>query len=134
MSTDRPSGEGEGASKAVRRADLLKRMADMLKQGAIMLDLQCPACASPLFRLRSGEIWCANCQKRVVVVKESQDILSATSDILLSSLEEAVLLKLKELDRMLREEKDLKKLEELGSLLSRLLETLERIRRMPRRR
>jgi len=127
-------GEEKGASRPARKADVLKRMADALKQGAIMLDLQCPVCASPLFRLRSGEIWCVNCQKRVVIVKEGQDVLSAASDILLGSLEETLLMKLRELDQMLREEKDPQRLGELGLLLSRLLDNLERIWRLTRRR
>ncbi len=127
----RREGRAQGS---VRRADALKRMADMLKQGATMLDLQCPACSSPLFRLRSGEIWCVNCQKRVIVVKEGEHILTAASDILLSSLEETLLEKLRELGQTMRAEKDPTRLGQLSSLLSTLLDNLERIRRISRRR
>jgi len=124
----------EGAARSAGRADVLKRMADMLKQGATMLDLQCPVCSSPLFRLRSGEIWCVNCQKRVVIVREGERFLTAASDILLSSLEETLLEKLRELDQAMRAEKDIAKLGELSSVLSNLLDNLERVRRISRRR
>ena len=116
------------------RASVLKRMADALKQGAVMLNLQCPACSSPLFRLKSGEIWCVSCQKRVVIVKEGQDVMTAASDLLLSSLEETLLRKLDVLNKMMREEDDVGRLVELCTLMSRLLDNLERVRRIARRR
>jgi len=134
LSAEESGREEKKAARSVGKADVLKRMADMLKQGATMLDLQCPVCSSPLFRLRSGEIWCVNCQKRVVVVREGERFLTAASDILLSSLEETLLEKLRELDQMLKIEKDLARLRELGSVLSNLLDNLEKVRRISRRR
>jgi len=109
-------------------------MADVLKRGAVMLDLQCPVCASPLFRLRSGEIWCVKCQKRVVVVKEGEEPITAMSDILLASLEETLLRKLQELDAAMRNEEDPGRLRELNALISGLLDNLEKVRRIARRR
>jgi len=133
LSAEKEERRGGKAARSVGRAEVLKRMADMLKQGATMLDLQCPACSSPLFRLRSGEIWCVNCQKRVIVVREGERLLTAASDILLSSLEETILEKLRELDQMMRAEKDPARLGELGSVLSNLLDNLEKVRRILRR-
>ena len=134
MSTGESERRDKRAARSARRAEVLKRMADMLKQGATMLDLQCPVCSSPLFRLRSGEIWCINCQKRVVIVREGERLLTAASDILLGSLEETLLEKLRELDQILKNEKDPTKLAELGSVLSNLLDNLEKVRRILRRR
>jgi len=51
----------------------VKEMAEMLRQGAKMLSYSCPECGSPLFQLKSGEVWCARCQKRVVIVAEDED-------------------------------------------------------------
>ncbi len=48
-------------------------MADLLRQGATLTDLSCPACASPLFRLKDGSLWCANDEKKVVIVKEGEE-------------------------------------------------------------
>ena len=134
MSTGESERRDKRAARSAGRAEVLKRMADMLKQGATMLDLQCPVCSSPLFRLRSGEIWCFNCQKRVVIVREGERLLTAASDILLGSLEETLLEKLRELDQILKNEKDPTKLAELGSVLSNLLDNLEKVRRISRRR
>jgi len=127
-------GEKGRPEGGVRAAEVLKRMADALKSGAVMLDLQCPACSSPLFRLRSGEIWCVRCQKRVVVVREGEDAITAMSDLLLASLEETLLRKLQELNAALKNEEDLDRLVELTKLMSGLLDNLEKVRRISRRR
>ncbi|KPV63925.1 MAG: hypothetical protein AOA66_0503 [Candidatus Bathyarchaeota archaeon BA2] len=107
-------------------------MADMLRQGATLTELPCPACSSPLFKLRSGDLWCAKCQKRVVVVKEGESPKGTTSPVLLTSLESTILTKIEEIEGKLREEKDPEKLQRLGALLSTLLENLEKIRRVER--
>ena len=48
-------------------------MADLLMQGATLTDLSCPVCASPLFRLKDGTLWCAKDEKKVVIVKEGEE-------------------------------------------------------------
>ena len=50
----------------------IKRMADLLRQGATLTDLSCPVCASPLFRLKDGTLWCEQDQKKVIIVKEGE--------------------------------------------------------------
>jgi UPF0148 protein len=108
----------------------LQSMVDLLRQGATLTDLSCPACASPLFKLRKGEIWCAKCQKRVVIVKEGETPTEVTKPILLSQLESTVLAKIQEIEKKLKEETDPTQLEKLTNTLSQLLENLERIRKM----
>jgi len=110
----------------------IQTMADMLRQGATLTELPCPACSSPLFKLRSGDLWCAKCQKRVIVVKEGEASTEATSPVLLTSLESTILTKIQEIEKEIKEEKDAEKLQRLGSILSTLLENLERIRKMKR--
>ena len=107
-------------------------MADMLRQGATLTELSCPACSSPLFKLKSGNLWCAHCQKRVIVVKEGETSTEATSPMLITSLESTVLTKIQEIEKEIREEKDAEKLQRLGTILSTLLEDLEKIRKMKR--
>jgi len=108
----------------------LRAMADLLRQGATLTELPCPACSSPLFKLRSGDLWCAQCQKPVVVVKEGTQPAEATGPLLLSTLEATILTKIQEVDVKIREEKDPENLQRLSTILSTLLESLERIRRM----
>ena len=108
----------------------LETMANLLKQGATLTEHSCPACASPLFKLRTGELWCAKCQKQVVVVKEGETTTEATRPIVLSTLESTVLTKIQELEKRLKEETDPTQLEKLTATLTALLENLEKIRKM----
>jgi uncharacterized Zn finger protein (UPF0148 family) len=108
----------------------LQSMADLLKKGATLTDLSCPACASPLFKLRSDEIWCVKCQKRVVIVKEGQTAEEATRPVLLASLEATLLTKIQAIEKKLKTEPTLAELERLTNTLVSLLENLEKIKKM----
>jgi UPF0148 protein len=107
-------------------------MVDLLKQGATLTDLSCPACSSPLFKLKTGELWCAKCQKRVVIVKEGETQTEATIPILLSQLETTVLTKIQEIEKKLKEETDPAQLEKLTATMASLLDNLEKIRKLKR--
>ena len=109
----------------------IKRMAELLKSGATMTDLACPACASPLFRLKNGELWCEKDQKKVVVVKEGEEARLAQNSTL-NDLEATLSTKVKEIQEKLAKEQDPEKLQKLGNTLSGLLENLERTRKMKR--
>ena len=103
-------------------------MADLLKQGATLTKHACPACSSPIFKLTSGDLWCASCQKRVVIVKEGEPEPEVTRAPAFSSLESTLMKKIQDLEKQLAEETDLQKLNSLGATLSTLLESLEKIR------
>lgn len=107
----------------------MKGMAELLRSGATMLDRSCPECGSPLFRLRSGEIWCANCQRRVVVVAEGEEA-TAEAGMELASLERALVRKISSIETTLTNEGDPKKLKETAEVLDALLASLERLRRV----
>ncbi len=111
----------------------IQSMADLLRQGATLTELPCPACSSPLFRMSSGELWCGQCKKRVIVVKEGSPPVETTSSIFLTKLESTLLTKIEEMEGKIKEEKDPEKLQRLGTLLSTLLENLERVKRTKRR-
>jgi UPF0148 protein len=108
----------------------IKVMADLLRRGAILTEHSCPACSSPLFKLNSGNLWCASCQKRVIIVKEGEPEPETTDLTFFSSLESTILAKIQEIEKELREEKDAEKLQNLGTTLSTLLKNLEKIRKM----
>ncbi|MEM3737470.1 MAG: Sjogren's syndrome/scleroderma autoantigen 1 family protein [Candidatus Bathyarchaeia archaeon] len=108
----------------------LKKMAEVLKAGATMLDKTCPQCYSPLFKLPSGEIYCAKCERRVVVVKSGEDALQAVLPVALYSLEETVSRKLRELEGQINSEKEPQGLQTLVSLALGYLEILQRIRKL----
>jgi UPF0148 protein len=107
-------------------------MADLLRQGATLTELACPACASPLFRLRSGDLWCAKCEKKVIVVKEGEDPSKITGSTVLEKLEATLLVKVQEIQNKMEHEQNMEELQKLGAVLSGLLENLEKIRKTKR--
>lgn len=115
-----------------KKSNDLQIMADLLRQGATLTEYSCPACASPIFKLKSGELWCAKCQKRAIVVREGETPEEATKPIVLSGLESTVLSKIQEVEAKIRNERDPAQLEKLSATLTTLLENLEKIKRMKR--
>lgn len=105
-------------------------MAELLRSGAKMLSYNCPECGSPLFQLKSGEIWCARCQRRVVIVAEDEDESVATRELLLESVERTLVEKLSSVNQVLSAEVEPAKVKELADVLSVLLASLERLRRI----
>jgi UPF0148 protein len=107
----------------------IKRMADLLKQGSTLTQLACPACASPLIRLKNGHLWCEKCQKKVIIVKEGEEPKVKQSEAL-DSLEATLMEKIQEIQNKMRHEQNPQELEKLGKTLSGLLENLERTRKI----
>lgn len=114
----------------VKEKKSITDMVDLLRHGATMTQLACPACSSPLFKLTSGRHWCESCKKPVVVVKASESATKATNLIFFNSLESTILTKIQDMNRRIKEENDLDKLEKLAAILSVLLEGLEKINRI----
>jgi len=104
----------------------IKRMADLLKSGATMLFEHCPECSTPLFKIED-DIWCPNCNKRVIIVREGEE-KKVTSMLLLEDIEKTIIIKLQEISNGIRGEMDSSKLLELGEILSKWLEILEKVR------
>lgn len=117
------------AKKLSKKQNEIQPMVDLLRQGATLTDLSCPACSSPLFRLRSRDLWCAQCQKRVIVVKEGEKPPEQVTP-LLSTIESTILTKIQEMNGKIKEEKNLEDLQRLSEILSTLLESLERVKKM----
>lgn len=110
----------------------IKRMADLLRQGSTLTDLSCPVCASPLFRLKNGILWCAKCEKKVIVVKEGEDAEKVTSAMAMERLEATLLAKVQEIQDKIQRTENVEELQKLSSALSDLLSNLERVRKMKR--
>ena len=108
----------------------IKRMVDQLRQGSTLTDLACPACSSPLFKLKSGDLWCAKCEKKVIIVKEGEDPTKITSHILMDTLEATLLTKVQEIQNKMQHEEKMEELQKLSTTLSELLENLEKIKKI----
>jgi UPF0148 protein len=107
----------------------IKRMADLLRQGATLTDLSCPVCASPLFRLKDGTLWCAKDEKKVIVVKEGEEP-EKTSNMAYEKLEETLLTKVQEIQNKIQKTENVEELQKLSIALSELLNNLEKIKKM----
>jgi len=107
-------------------------MADLLRQGSTLTDLACPACSSPLFKLKSGDLWCAKCEKKVIVVKEGEEATKITSHMVLDTLEATLLAKVQEIQNKMQHEERIEELQKLATTLSELLENLEKIKKLKR--
>jgi UPF0148 protein len=107
----------------------IKRMADLLRQGATLTDLSCPACASPLFRLKDGTLWCGRCEKKVIVVKEGEETEKA-STAAYDKLEATLLAKVQDIQNKIQNTENVEELQKLSTALSELLSNLEKIQKM----
>ncbi len=47
-------------------------MAEFLRQGAKMLNINCPQCQNPLFQLKNSDFFCPSCQKKIIWEKQEQ--------------------------------------------------------------
>ncbi len=110
----------------------IKRMADLLRQGATLTDLSCPVCASPLFRLKDGSLWCAQDEKKVIIVKEGQEAppQASPANAAYDKLEATLLTKIQGIEEKIEKTEDVEEIQKLSTALSELLNSLEKIRRM----
>jgi UPF0148 protein len=113
-------------------SDRIRSMADLLRSGATLTDLACPACSSPLFRLKNGDLWCAQCQKKVVVVREGEQIEEIERSATLGPVESTLLAKIEEIDKKIQSENDIDELQRLNVVMAMLLENLERVKKIGR--
>jgi len=121
------------SGKKTEKSDKVRLMADLLRSGATLTDLSCPVCASPIFRLKSGELWCAQCQKKVMVVREEEEAREIETLSTLTQVETTLMMKIWEINEKLRVENDPEEVQHLSSVMFTLLDNLEKIRRIRKR-
>ncbi len=108
----------------------IRRMADLLRQGSTLTELACPVCCSPLFRLKNGDLWCGKCEKKVVLVKQGEELTRVTGSMALESMEATLLVKVQEIQNKMQHAENEEELQRLGTTLTGLLENIDRIRKM----
>ena len=108
----------------------IKRMADLLRQGATLTDLACPNCSSPLFRLKDGTIWCGVDEKKVVIMKEGEEPPKPVGNPVMDKLEATLMAKVQDLQGKIERTDNVEELTKLTSALSELLNSLEKIKQM----
>ena len=107
----------------------VKRMADLLRSGATMLQETCPVCATPLFRL-GKDTFCPKCNRPVAIVKSAEEEVRLASQQVLDNLDQAILEKIAELNAAIKNEHGLTPLRELGEAVKTYLSALEQIRKL----
>ncbi len=107
-------------------------MADLLRQGATLTDLSCPVCASPLFRLKDGSLWCGQDEKKVIIVKEGEEAPQTTppANAAYDKLEAILLTKIQGIQDKIEKTEDIEEIQKLSTALSELLNSVEKIRHM----
>ncbi len=116
-----------------RSSDVVKKMAELVKAGATLLAYSCPVCGTPLLRLKSGEVYCVRCGKRVFIVKSDLEERSVLTSAVLEELRDTITNLLSDLVRSLREGKfSPGERIEVGREVLVWLEALERVNRLLR--
>lgn len=105
-------------------------------QGATLTDLSCPVCASPLFRLKDGTLWCTKDEKKVVIVKEGEEMPkqpappAPVNNTAYDKLEATLLSKVQTIQDKLDKTEDPEEIQKLSTALSELLGSLEKVKQM----
>ncbi|MGY5861229.1 MAG: Sjogren's syndrome/scleroderma autoantigen 1 family protein [Candidatus Thorarchaeota archaeon] len=107
----------------------IKKMAELLRQGATMLAQGCPQCGSPLMKM-GDDVYCTTCDRRIVVVDSQEQAASQTVKALIPELHEILTKKLKTLSDVIEAESDTEELTKLANLMVLLLQSLERLESM----
>jgi len=116
--------------KQTRKDDeAIKSMAELLRSGATMLSQTCPIHGVPLFKLKTGEVICPVCKKRVVFIKEGEEA-KAYGIIALSELERVIYGKLRLLTDSINRESDPERMYETLRSVIACLEILERLKKL----
>jgi UPF0148 protein len=107
----------------------VKKMAELLKSGATMLQETCPECGTPLFR-KGKETFCPKCNKPVVIIQTSEQETRLKTDRILETSEQTLLAKIQEINLAIRSETDPEKLVSYGNALTSWLTAIEKIRQL----
>ncbi|MCX8185054.1 MAG: Sjogren's syndrome/scleroderma autoantigen 1 family protein [Sulfolobales archaeon] len=112
-----------------RDESTIKKMSELLRSGAVMLDLACPLCSTPLFRLKSGETVCPT-HGVVKVVKTDTEVVEIQAQAVLDRVQALATSRISIIANSLGAESSENSERELLDQLERWLEILERIRRL----
>jgi len=109
---------------------VVKHMAQLLKNGATMLSETCPICGTPLFRLKTGEIFCPRCNRRVYIVKDEKEEKAVKRSFVMDYLLDALYERLEELTISLQNANTVEELKDYLSILNLILEVLAKANRI----
>ena len=124
-----------------------KKMAELLRKGSTMLNKACPTCNSPLFKFKDEDIFCPICNKKVLIIKEGEEIINKNKETemedfkylkepklsnyseLTKKYENVLYKKIKWLLNKLENEDQIKNLESYSIILLNFLNLIEKLRK-----
>jgi UPF0148 protein len=109
--------------------DVVKRIAQLVRAGATLTSYTCPVCGTVLVRLKTGELYCANCERTVVLVKSDEEAQQALEVIQLREVRKIVFDKILQLGKELEKLSASEMIDHLRSI-SLLLDIYERLSRV----
>ena len=80
---------------------IMKKSAELLMSGAVMLASHCPKCGAPLFKLKTGDIVCP-IHGKVIIAKSEEDVVKASTENVLVMLENLVSSRIGEICKTLK--------------------------------
>ena len=107
----------------------VKKMAELLRQGATMLADPCPQCGSPLFKVQD-DIYCVKCDRRIVYAQSDEEVEVQAVKTLIPELRETLINKLKAINEVFDKETDTEALTKLANLMVLLLQALHQLESM----
>jgi UPF0148 protein len=110
----------------------VKRMSELLKSGAAMLQETCPQCGTPLFR-KGSETFCAKCNRPVVIIRNTEDQNRLMSDQILDITEQTLLAKIQQVNTILKTESDPEKMLTYGNAVKTWLDAIGSLRKLKAR-
>ena len=108
----------------------INSMANLLKSGAILTNLSCPACNAPIFRFKNGNLWCEQCQKRIITSKSNVTNKSIEINQIYNEIEISMLKKIYKICKKIERENNIENMQNLTSIVSELLENLFLIKKI----
>jgi len=111
---------------------ITKRMGQLLRKGAALLNTGCPKCNTPLLRLQDGSMYCAKCNKEVVEQKSVIPTVNhrAPSGDILNQLASRVLVSLELLIRSYPEKPHTEEIRSFAKTVKDLIEILKGIQEL----
>ena len=107
--------------------DQVKKMGQLLRSGATMLQETCPTCNSPLFKFE-GKVLCVNCGPQSP--RRAEPVKSVDLDAMVLKMMSTILIKLDKLNDEVSKTTDFNNLYLLGKVTLTFLRTLEYLRRL----
>jgi len=104
-----------------------KKMAQLIRAGATLTSYTCPVCGTPLLRLKTGEYYCANCDKPVVVVRSDAEEKEVMIRYGLMNIRDTLYERLVMINNELKDTKDIDRINDLVKSMILLLDAYDRV-------